>query len=101
MLKAFSTRRAEIEERMAIRNQHSAKAAMIAALDTRRKKHVEPGAVELRARWGPEPSKHVDALEWYRVNDIVRSARETIVPPVPTVTREVVSVHGPSLDIGL
>ena len=51
VLKAFSTRRAEIEERMAIRNQHSPKAAMIAALDTRRTKQPDPGAVELRARW--------------------------------------------------
>ena len=42
VLKAFSTRRAEIEERMAIRNQHSPKAAMIAALDTRRKKEADP-----------------------------------------------------------
>ena len=36
---------------MAIRNQHSPKAAMIAALDTRRAKQADPGAVELRARW--------------------------------------------------
>ena len=51
MLKAFSTRRAEIEERMAIRGQHSPKAAMVAALDTRRSKEHDPGAIELRARW--------------------------------------------------
>jgi hypothetical protein len=51
VLKAFSTRRAEIEERMAIRNQHSPKAAMIAALDTRRAKRLEAGPVELRAHW--------------------------------------------------
>ena len=49
VLKAFSTRRAEIEERMAIRNQHSPKAAMIAALDTRREKEADPGVTELRA----------------------------------------------------
>ncbi len=51
VLKAFSTRRAEIEERMAIRNQHSPKAAMIAALDTRRAKEIDPGTAELRDRW--------------------------------------------------
>jgi conjugative relaxase-like TrwC/TraI family protein len=51
VLKAFSTRRAEIEERMAIRNQHSPKAAMVAALDTRRSKQPDPGTVELRQRW--------------------------------------------------
>lgn len=51
VLKAFSTRRAEIEERMAVRNQHSAKAAMIAALDTRQRKQLDPGSIELRVRW--------------------------------------------------
>jgi conjugative relaxase-like TrwC/TraI family protein len=51
VLTAFSTRRAEIEERMAIRNQYSAKAAMIAALDTRRSKQIEPAVGELHARW--------------------------------------------------
>jgi AAA domain/TrwC relaxase len=69
VLKAFSTRRAEIEERMAIRDQHSPKAAMIAALDTRRKKEVDPDAFELRARWaeraeqiGFDPSRLRDAI---------------------------------------
>ena len=69
VLKAFSTRRAEIEERMAIRNQHSPKAAMIAALDTRRAKDSEPGPVELRARWaeraaeiGLRPDRLRDAI---------------------------------------
>ncbi len=46
VLRAFSTRRAEIEERMDIRGQHSPQAAMIAALDTRRAKgrDVDPVA---------------------------------------------------------
>jgi conjugative relaxase-like TrwC/TraI family protein len=51
VLRAFSTRRAEIEERLAIRRQHSPKAAMIAALDTRRAKDVNPGSAELREQW--------------------------------------------------
>ena len=51
VLRAFSTRRVEIEERMAIRGQHSAKAAMIAALDTRRTKQVDAGIGQLRRRW--------------------------------------------------
>jgi hypothetical protein len=69
VLKAFSTRRAEIEERMAIRNQHSPKAAMIAALDTRRAKEIDPGAAELRDRWaqraneiGFDPARLRDAI---------------------------------------
>ena len=46
VLRAFSTRRAEIEERMDIRGQHSPQAAMIAALDTRKAKghDARPGA---------------------------------------------------------
>ena len=69
VLKAFSTRRAEIEERMTIRNQHSPKAAMIAALDTRRAKEIDPGVAELRDRWarradeiGFDPARLRDAI---------------------------------------
>ena len=69
VLKEFSSRRAEIEERMAIRNQHSPKAAMIAALDTRRTKQVDPGVTELRAHWaerakelGFDPAQLRDAI---------------------------------------
>jgi conjugative relaxase-like TrwC/TraI family protein len=69
VLKAFSTRRAEIEERMAIRNQHSPRAAMIAALDTRRKKEADPGVVQLREHWmeraaemGFDPARLRDAI---------------------------------------
>jgi conjugative relaxase-like TrwC/TraI family protein len=69
VLTAFSTRRAEIEERMAIRNQHSPKAAMIAALDTRRTKQVDPGVTEMRAHWaerateiGFDPARLRDAI---------------------------------------
>ena len=69
VLKAFSTRRAEIEERMAIRNQHSPKAAMIAALDTRRKREPGPGVTQMRAWWmeraeemGFDPARLRDAI---------------------------------------
>ncbi len=75
--------------------------AWVRAVVAVEKYRVEHDITDNRGALGPEPSKYVDVLEWYRVNDIVRSARETIVPPVPTVTRGVVSVHGPSLDIGL
>ena len=71
VLKAFSTRRAEIEERMAIHGQHSAKAAMIAALDTRRGKEADPGLPQLRNPMGaarrrdrvrPRPSRRCARL---------------------------------------
>lgn len=51
VLKAFSTRRAEIEERMDIRGQHSPRAAMIAALDTRRAKPHDLDIVRLSTTW--------------------------------------------------
>lgn len=86
VLKAFSTRRAEIEERMAIRNQHSPKAAMIAALDTRRKKEADLGVTELRAHWaeraeemGYDPARLRDAIgraEPVPMNDSKRQAIE-------------------------
>ena len=41
---------------------------------------VEHGITDHRSAVGPEPSTYVDALDWYRVNDIVLNARETIVP---------------------
>lgn len=51
VLKAFSTRRAEIEERMDIRGQHSPRAAMVAALDTRRAKDHNLAPSDLRGLW--------------------------------------------------
>lgn len=51
VLKAFSTRRAEIERRMAERQEASPRAAMIAALDTRQAKKRPENTVQLRVRW--------------------------------------------------
>jgi len=51
VLKAFSTRRAEIEQSMEMRGQHSPRAAMIAALDTRRTKTHDVDPVSLREVW--------------------------------------------------
>jgi conjugative relaxase-like TrwC/TraI family protein len=51
VLKTFSTRRAEIEQQMEARGQYSAKAAMIAALDTRKAKDHNLDPVRLRDLW--------------------------------------------------
>jgi conjugative relaxase-like TrwC/TraI family protein len=51
VLKAFSTRRAEIEATMESRGQYSAKAAMIAALDTRKTKDHGANPIRLRDLW--------------------------------------------------
>lgn len=82
VLKCFSSRRAEIEERMAIRNQYSAKAAMYAALDTRQAKPPDQGAVELRTRWasqakdmGFDPVRLRDALGRTEPAEITDAAR--------------------------
>ena len=86
VLKGFSTRRAEIEERMAIRNQHSPKAAMIAALDTRRTKQPVPDVTELRTGWaaravelGYDPARLREAIgraEPYPIDDDERRVVE-------------------------
>ena len=85
VLKAFSTRRAEIEERMAIRNQHSAKAAMIAALDTRQRKQPDPGVIELRVRWseraaeiGFDPADLRDAIGRTEPTPITAGEQRTV-----------------------
>src|SRR5690606_6545823 len=85
VLRAFSTRRAEIEERMAIRNQHSPKAAMIAALDTRRTKQANPGVIEMRAHWaerakklGFDPARLRDAIGRTEPASITDGARRSI-----------------------
>jgi conjugative relaxase-like TrwC/TraI family protein len=51
VLKAFSTRRAEIEATMEARGQYSAKAAMIAALDTRKAKDHNADPSRPRDLW--------------------------------------------------
>jgi conjugative relaxase-like TrwC/TraI family protein len=51
VLKAFSTRRAEIEQQLEARGQYSAKAAMIAALDTRKAKDHSVDPIRLRDFW--------------------------------------------------
>lgn len=68
VLRAFSRRRAEIEQELAQRGETSAKAAHIAALDTRRAKDYAVPAVELQQRWR-ERARQLD-LEPGRVGDM-------------------------------
>lgn len=51
VLREFSTRREEIEERLALRGESSARAAEVACLDTRRPKGPTPDAIVLAAGW--------------------------------------------------
>jgi conjugative relaxase-like TrwC/TraI family protein len=51
VLREFSTRREEIEERLALRGESSARAAEVACLDTRRPKGPTADAIALAAGW--------------------------------------------------
>jgi conjugative relaxase-like TrwC/TraI family protein len=88
VLKAFSTRRAEIEERMAIRNQHSPKAAMVAALDTRRAKQPDPGTVELRQRWADRAREL--GYHTAQLRDLIGRVQPT---PITHAQRNVIEDH--------
>ena len=103
VLKAFSTRRAEIEERLAIRNQHSPRAAMIAALDTRRAKQVEPRTIELRASWhqraaeiGFDPARLRDVIG--RTEPAAIGDRERILVEDRMLGAEGLTAHDSSFD---
>jgi len=54
VIEAFSKRRQQITTRLAERGEHSAKAAQVAALDTRPAKQHQPSDQTLRARWRRE-----------------------------------------------
>lgn len=88
VLKAFSTRRAEIEERMAIRGEYSPKAAMIAALDTRRRKEDDLDITELRTRW----TKRADEISFdsRRLFDVVGRVGAT---PIAEAHRRIIEDH--------
>lgn len=86
VLKAFSTRRAEIEQRMAERQEASPRAAMIAALDTRQSKKQPESTVQLRVRW------HKQAIQFGyhpdRLTDLMAATAEA--PGVrPDITPEI------------
>ena len=84
VLKAFSTRRAEIEQRMEARGQWSAQAAMIAALDTRKAKDHGADPLRLRDLWlakaaeiGFDPESLRSALASDRAADRSTLRRQT------------------------
>ena len=65
VLRAFSRRRAEIERVMAERGEQSAKAAQVAALDTRQAKDYGVSAESLRDRWREQATRL--GFEWERL----------------------------------
>ena len=88
VLEAYSTRRAEIEERMAIRGQHSPQAAMIAALDTRRTKSHDVDPAHLRDTW-----KATAADIGFDPADLSNVIGRAVAVPVDDSTRQSVEDH--------
>jgi conjugative relaxase-like TrwC/TraI family protein len=66
VIEHFSRRRTEILKELSARGEHSARAAQMAALDTRRSKDYEVSAHRLRAEWQARATEHgldIDALK--------------------------------------
>jgi conjugative relaxase-like TrwC/TraI family protein len=80
VLRAFSRRRAEIERTMAERGEHSAKAAQVAALDTRQAKDYGVGAESLRERWRDQASRL--GFEWERITELTGRAGGHELTPI-------------------
>ena len=77
-MREFSTRRAEILERMEDRGQWSAKAAQAATLDTRRAKDYRVTASQLRDDWA------VRAAGWAGLPADSRTSSTGLRPGSPT-----------------
>ena len=88
VVRAFSRRRAEVQAQMRDRAEDSARAAQVAALDTRRSKDYDVRPESLAEEWG-ERSRRL-GLDPARLPDILGSA---ILLDQPAVEREL-SVRG-------
>jgi conjugative relaxase-like TrwC/TraI family protein len=73
VIEHFSRRRAEILEHMCKRGEHSARAAHIATLETRRRKDYTVPLDRLREDWRARSAEH--GLSRYRVRAIIGRAR--------------------------
>jgi len=80
VLRAFSRRRAEIEERMAERGERSSRAAQVAALDTRRAKDYSVAAETLREEW--RERARTLGLNPEQLRDLLGRARARELDPV-------------------
>ena len=63
VLRHFSRRRLEIEERLEERGEHTRQATRTAALDTRRRKDYAVPVDRLRAEWRARAAEHGDLFE--------------------------------------
>jgi len=94
VLRAFSRRRAELEQRMAERGERSSRAAQIAALDTRRAKDYSVAAESLGEEWG-ERARTL-GLNPEHLRDLLGRTRARELDPgaVAAVEDELVSSEG-------
>src|SRR4051794_539838 len=69
VIEHFSRRRAEILERMAERGEHSARAAQIATLETRKAKDYDVPVHRLRADWRARAAEH--GLDRHAIEDVL------------------------------
>lgn len=83
VLRAFSARRVEIEDRMAQLGVHSAKGAEVATLSTRGAKGEPETTESLRARWRAQAAEI--GFDASRLHDVLASPRE---PTEPWATRD-------------
>jgi len=94
VLRAFSRRRAELEQRMAERGERSSRAAQVAALDTRRAKDYSVAAETLREEW--RERARTLGLEPEQLRDLVgrAGARELDPGAVAAVAEELTGPEG-------
>jgi conjugative relaxase-like TrwC/TraI family protein len=69
----FSQRRAEVLELMLERGEHSARAAQVATLETRRRKQHDVPIERLRAEWRARAAEH--GLDRFRLGALLRRGR--------------------------
>jgi len=94
VLRAFSRRRAELEERMAERGERSSRAAQVAALDTRRAKDYSVAAESLEDEWRERACAL--GLEPEQLHELVGRTRARELDPgaVTAVGEELVGPDG-------
>jgi Ti-type conjugative transfer relaxase TraA len=82
VIEHFSQRRAEILEHMAARGEHSARAAQVATLETRRAKEHDVPVHRLRADWRARAAEH--GLDRHGLERVLSPGRERQTP-APTL----------------
>jgi conjugative relaxase-like TrwC/TraI family protein len=76
VIEHFSQRRTEILAHMAARGEHSARAAQVATLETRRRKQYDVPAERLREEWGARAAEH--GLDRFRLRRVLNHAPRRI-----------------------